>query len=202
MAAYGVLRNRQVKPRRDSAQARPTLYAGGLALTTAITAVATAPLSLVLFGRVATYVGLSANMLAVALVALWVMPWGMAVLALMPSGLEGWVLLPMIWGIAAILEIAAGMAAGAGLLTVAAVPPWFPFAYGVALIWLCVWRRHWRLLALALIAALLAVLARPPDPLPAGAGGKVARAAGDDMPFASFRRDGWHRGPGTADVRP
>ena len=202
VAAYGALRDRRVEPRRDSAQARPTLYAGGLALTTAITAVATAPLSLVLFGRVATYVGLSANMLAVALVALWVMPWGLAVLALMPSGLEGWVLLSMVWGIAAILEIAAGMAAGAGLLTVAAVPPWFPFAYGVALIWLCVWRRHWRLLALALIAALLAVLARPPDPLPAGAGGKVARAAGDDMPFASFRRDGWHRGPGTADVRP
>ena len=215
VAAYQALRNRWVKPLQDSASAhlvlyaepppsppprlpdsalaRLAFYAGGIALTTVIATAATAPLALALFGRVATYGGLSANMLAVPMTALWVMPWGVTALALMPSGLEGWALAAMGWGIVSILEVAAVAGAGGGLLTVAAVPPWFPFAYGLALIWLCVWRHRWRLPVLVLIAALLAVLAtaRPPEPPPAGAGGKVAaRMASGDMPLASFRRDG------------
>ncbi len=137
------------------------------------------------------------------MVALWVMPWGMAALVLMPSGLEGWALAPMGWGIASILEVAAAVGAGGGLLTVAAVPSWFPFAYGLALIWLCLWRHRWRLLALVLIAALLAVLAtaRPPVPPSAGAGGKVAaRTASGDMLLASFPCDGWRHGPALSAV--
>lgn len=185
VAAYEALRDRWAQ-RRDDDEPLPRflLYPAGVALTAAIAMAATLLLVLARYGSLAIYGGLLANLLAVPVVASWVMPWGMAVLVLMPLGLQGWALEPMTWGIEAVLRIAKAADVGAPLI-VLGTPPWFSLAYGMALIWLCVWRHRWRLLALVPLAGLMAVLAIPPsapDPLVAGVLGLPPGSA-----------DGWRR---------
>ena len=58
----------------SGAARRVLLYVGGVALTTVIAGLATAPFALFHFNRVVVY-SLAANLVAVPLTALWVMPW-------------------------------------------------------------------------------------------------------------------------------
>ncbi len=103
---------------------RPLLYAAGLVLSSLLAGTASLPFAAYHFGRVTPYY-VPANMLAVPLTAFWVMPWGMAALALMPAGLERFALTPMEWGIRGLLFIAHGVAAWpAASLPVAQWPPW------------------------------------------------------------------------------
>ena len=76
---------------------RLTLYFSGVALTSVIAASATAPFAIYHFNRVAAY-GLAANLIAVPVTALWIMPWGLLSLFLMPLGLAAFALVPMGWG--------------------------------------------------------------------------------------------------------
>jgi competence protein ComEC len=128
------------------------------------------------FNRLALY-GLAANLVAVPLTAMWIMPWALIALALLPFGLEGLALAPMGWGIDGVIEVARAVAGLPG----AVVPvPAMPLA-GLALVclgglWLCLWRRPWRLAGLGVIAAGLLSLAlvRPPDILASGDGKLMA----------------------------
>jgi competence protein ComEC len=105
-------------------------------------------------------------MLAVPITGFWVMPWAMVSCLLMPVGLERWGLVPMGWGVDAIIRIAEGVAGWpVAVRVIPAVPPW-----GLALLtfgglWICIWRRRWRrwgLLPAALgCASVLTV--QPPD---------------------------------------
>ena len=202
VAAYEALRDRWAQRRDDEPLPRFLLYPAGVALTAAIAMAATLLPALARFGSLAIYGGLLANLLAVPVVASWVMPWGMAVLVLMPQGLQGWALEPMAWGIEAILRIAEAADVGAPLI-VLGTPPWFSLAYGMALIWLCVWRHRWRLLALVPLAGLLAVLAMPPstpDPLVAGDAGPVAARTGEEeVAFSGWPPEFLGLPPGSAD---
>ena len=72
-------------------------YLAGVALTTLIAGVATAPFAIFHFNRFAGY-GLAANLIAVPVTALWVMPWAMAAFLLMLFGFEAAALTPMGWG--------------------------------------------------------------------------------------------------------
>lgn len=85
--------------------ARIGLYAGGVAATTVIASFATGLIALHHFGRIAVY-GLPANMLAVPLTALWIMPWAVIAAVLMPLGLEGLPLILVGWGIDGLLWVA------------------------------------------------------------------------------------------------
>jgi len=140
------------------------LYVGGVALTTLVASLATTPFAVFHFQRLATY-GTAANLVAVPLTAFWIMPWGLASYALMPLGLEELALRPMGWGIGALLSVARTASAwpGAALL-VPAVPGWALGATAAGGLWLCLWRRPWRLIGLAgplLGLAALATAARP-----------------------------------------
>ncbi len=73
-------------------------YFAGVATTTLLASVATGIVALFHFNRIALF-GLTANMIAVPVTALWVMPWAVAVCILMPFGLEGIALVPMVWGL-------------------------------------------------------------------------------------------------------
>ena len=78
IAAYEVLRERLVTWRAAGGWwRRPGIYLTGIALTTLIAGSATAPFVLYHFNRFAGY-GLVANLVAVPLTALWIMPWAMA----------------------------------------------------------------------------------------------------------------------------
>ena len=177
IAAYEVLREGRGAWLAGRTRAGPLRrgagYLGGVAATSLIAGLATAPFALYHFNRVAWF-GLAANMLAVPLTALWIMPWALAAFCLMPLGLERLALVPMGWGIEAMLRVAHTVAAWPGAVSLLPAMP----VSGLVLValggvWLCLWRRAWRLAGIpAILAGLLSIaLVRPPDLLVTGDGG-------------------------------
>ena len=121
-------------------------------------------------------------MLAVPITGVWVMPFLILALLLMPFGLESLALIPSGWGIGAILWTAKTVAAWPGAVSlVRAMPPLGIALVSVGGLWLCLWRRPWRVAGLAAIAAGFATVlfVRPPDLLIAEDGRLVAAAEAD-----------------------
>jgi len=144
--------------------ARVGLYAGSVAATTIIASFATGLVALHHFGRIAAY-GLPANLLAVPLTALWIMPWAVIVAVLMPLGLEGLPLTLMGMGIDGLLWIAGTISAWPGAVRPVAALPVGGLALAAAGgLWLCLWRRPWRYAGLAGLVAGLATLWMQPGP--------------------------------------
>ena len=146
---------------------RLVLHVVMLALTSLLAGAASAPYGAYHFGQVQLYFVLS-NLLAVPLTALWVMPWGLAVLALMPLGLQQVALAPMGWGITGLLAIAHGTAAlPAASLPLPHMPFWGLLAVSAGLAWLGIWRSRLRLAGVPVILLGLASpwMAAPPDVL-------------------------------------
>lgn len=107
-----------------------------------------------------------ANLLAVPLTALWIMPLGLAGLALSPLHLAWLLLRPMGWGIEVIIWTTQQIATWPGAqLIVPPVPTLAILLYAAGLAWLCIWRSWVRLVGAGMICLGLAVawLARPPD---------------------------------------
>lgn len=144
---------------------RPFVYLGGIAATTLIASLATAPFAAYHFNRVAL-VGLVANMIAVPITAMWIMPCGLAALLAMPFGFEAPALALMGQGIRLVIAAAR---AGADLPGAAALVPSAPPAALAAIVlgglWLAIWRKPVRLWGLGGVAAgiLIAAAARGPD---------------------------------------
>ncbi len=154
----------------------PLIYLAGIALTTLVAGLATAPFALVSFNRVVSY-GLVANLLAVPLMALWIMPLVVAAYALMPLGLEALALWPMGLGIEAVLRVAETVAAWPGAVSLwPALPPVSLALIAGGGVWLCLWRRGWRFFGLVPLAAGLALVfvVRPADVLVDGRGQLMA----------------------------
>lgn len=168
---------------------RAWVYVLGVVLTSAIAGTATAPFAAYHFDRFATY-GVAANLVAVPITGAWVMPWGLAVLALAPLGLEHLALTPMGWGIEAILATAALVASWPGA---AFVVPTAPLASLLAItlggLWLTLWRGHVRWVGLAgfVVAGAFWVAWTPPDALVDGEG-KVVALRGPDGAYAISSR--------------
>lgn len=144
---------------------RPALYVGGLALTSALAGTAAIPFAAYHFGT-ATLFYVPANILAVPITAVWVMPWGLVSLALMPFHLEAAALAPMGWGIGALLGIARAVAAWPGAVwPIPQMPPTGLALTAFGLAWLCLWRSHLRMVGLPPLLAGLASpwLISPPD---------------------------------------
>ncbi|MBT6116529.1 MAG: DUF4131 domain-containing protein [Rhodospirillaceae bacterium] len=176
VAGYEALRDRSRRDRvrSDVAFARlargAVLYIGGVALTSVIAMAATAPFAAFHFNRLAGF-GLVANVLAVPIAALWIMPWGLLAVVLMPLGLERLALAPMGWGIEAVVAIAETVAGWSG--GVLLVPSFSPAALLLMVgggLWLCLWRKPWRVAGIAPLAfgLLLAGQADRPDILVSG----------------------------------
>lgn len=134
----------------------PALYGAGLVLTSLLAGTAALPFAAYHFGRATLYY-VPANMLAVPLTALWVMPWGLAALVLMPLGLERLALWPMGLGLRAVDGIAHGVAAWPdSTLAVPQMPGWALALIAAGLIWSGLWRGRLRLGGLVPLAAGLA----------------------------------------------
>lgn len=189
---------------------RPALYVAAVGFTSLIAGIATGPFALYHFNRFADY-GLVANLIAVPLTGLWVMPWGLVALLLMPFGAEWLALAPMSLGLEGIAATARMVAAWPGAVSLVPAMP------GLALLlivlgglWLCLWRRRARLLGLApMVGALIAIaLARPPDLLIDGEARLFAARAADGSLWLSSRREArflgesWLRQAGRSEAGP
>ena len=189
---------------------RPLLYVGGVAATTVVASLATAPFAAWHFNRIAL-VGLVANLVAVPVTAFWIMPSGMVALLAMPFGLEALPLDAMGRGIGLVIAVAE---AGAGLPSAVASIPAAPASGLVAIVlgglWLALWRRRWRLWGVAGVIAgvAIAAMSRGPDILveeegqlfavreeSGGLALSTSRAAG-------FARTIWLRRAGATDAAP
>lgn len=185
---------------RDPVRARTSvigLYFLAVAFTSAVAGMATAPLSLINFNRVAIY-GLAANLAAVPITAFWIMPWGIVSLALMPFGLEAPALAAMAQGLDLMVWVAREVAAWPGAVwLVPAVPIWSLVIVVFGGLWLTLWRRRWRLFGIpVMLAGLIAGMQHePPDVLLSGDGRLVAvRPTSDELWVSSLARAKFERG--------
>ncbi|NQV84462.1 MAG: ComEC/Rec2 family competence protein [Rhodospirillales bacterium] len=185
------------------------LYLAGVALTTVVAGLATAPFAVFHFNRIADY-GLAANLVAVPVTALWVMPWAVMAFLLMPFGLEGAALLPMGWGVDVIIKVAETVSQWSGAVTlVPAMPVSALVAIALGGLWLALWRRRWRFLGVGglCLGVLLAVMHEPPDVLVDGQGRLLAvrttdgRVAVSTLRRARYEREIWLRRFGEEEAR-
>jgi competence protein ComEC len=179
---------------------------GALALTSLVAGLATAPFGMYSFNRFTVY-GLAANMIAVPVTDLWVMPCALVAMLAMPFGLDAWPLAAMGWGVDLVHWVARTVASWPGAVVPTTVMPGtglLIFALGG--LWLAIWQRRWRWLgAPVMLAGLLTLLfVRPPDLLISGDGRTLAaRAADGSLYIASpnargFIAETWWRRDGAA----
>jgi len=153
VAVYETISNRQKEKEARTWLSRFFHYFAGVALTTLVAGMATAPFAVFHFNRIADY-GLVANMLAVPVTALWIMPWALVSFVLMPFGLEKLALYPMGEGLDAVIFVAHKVAAWPGAVTLLPVMP--DWGLGLTVtggLWLCLWRQRWRYLGVAGVVA-------------------------------------------------
>jgi competence protein ComEC len=178
---------------------RFALHLTALALTSLLAGTASAPYGAYHFGRIQLYF-VPANMIAVPLTALWVMPAGLMALALMPVGLERLALIPMGWGINAILFVARETAAlPDATMAVPHIPSWGMALVAIGMALLGLWRGAFRVTGVALIAAGLAtpLVTHPPDLLVAADAHLVGFRTREGIflektsSASAFTRDAW-----------
>ncbi len=188
--------------RRDSGLLRRAwIYVVGVTVTTIVASMATAPFVVYHFNRI-TVLGLIGNFVAVPLSSVLVMPAAILAMVLMPFGLQQAGLVPMGWGVDLINAWAQFIAGfDSASLTAPAMPGTALVAFVLGGAWLCLWRRSWRRLGVAGIAAglVIAMASRGPDILADGDGRLFAVATEDGRLLVSsaqasrFERGVWMR---------
>jgi len=183
---------------------------GALALTSLVAGLATAPFAMYSFNRFTVY-GLAANMIAVPVTDLWVMPWALLAMLAMPFGLEAAPLAAMGWGVDLVHWVARTVAAWPGAVVPTTVMPgWGLLVFALGGLWVALWQRRWRWLGAPVMAAglLSMLLVRPPDVLISGDGRSLAlRAADGGFHIASpdakgFVADTWWKRDGGGGFTP
>ena len=170
-----------------------------LALTAALAGTFSAPFAAYHFGQVQLY-NVLANMVAVPITALLIMPAGLLSLPLMPLGAESVALVPMGWGVDAVLSVSRTVSSWpAATILVPHMPPWGLGMLGFGLAWAGLWRTRVRLAGWALVALGLTspAFVLPPDLLMSADGrmvglhdtkGMYVQTAGS---AAGFTLDSW-----------
>ncbi len=137
----------------------------GIVLSTLVASTAIAPIAAYHFHKSQQYAVL-ANLIAIPICNLIVMPAALATLLMMPLGLEAAPLWAMGWGIEAMLWTARRVASLPGAVLHIPAMPVAAFLLMVAGgLWLALWQTRWRLFGVALIAGGLALApaSRLPD---------------------------------------
>jgi competence protein ComEC len=174
-------------------------FAGTITLTTLIATVAVAPFAVYHFHK-STQLAVLANLVAVPICNLLVMPAALGTLLVMPFGLEVWPLKAMGLGIEGMSWVATRVAAMPGAVTL--VPAIRPAGFALMIcggIWLCLWGGHLRLAGLIPIALgiMIAPWLETPDVI-VGGGGTLIGVRGSDGQLAvigagrsSFELERW-----------
>ncbi|MCU0893372.1 MAG: ComEC family competence protein [Rhodospirillales bacterium] len=174
IAAFDALYRKRVYRLGEGMLGRCLVYVALVALTTMVATAATAPYAIFHFQRFAVH-SLPANLVAVPLTALWIMPFGVGALLAMPLGLAAPFLTAMGWGVTVVIGVAEEVASWPAAV---APLPAMPLAGLVGLtlggLWLCLWRGRWRYAGIAALVAGMGsiALSAPPDILIDG-GAKV-----------------------------
>ena len=185
---------------------KAALYLASIGLTTLVAGFASAPFALYHFGRFVNY-GLIANLVAVPITTVWIMPWSVLAMLLMPLGLESLALVPLGWGVHLMLLIAEWVAELPGaVLVLPVLPLWGLVAVVAGGAWMCIWRGWPRLLGtVGLALGLFSLSTLDPPDLIIDEGGKLiaARAADGGLmlrPVAQRKREAasWLRQDGQA----
>jgi competence protein ComEC len=151
-------------------------YLGGIATTSFVGSLATAPYAIYHFDRAAHYAVLG-NLLAMPVMGFVVMPAAACSVILMPLGLEAIPLRAMGWGIETMLTIGKWVSHLPGAVSIVApLPVTALVVLSVGGLWIALWRGSWRWLGLLPMAASLVIIftAKPPDLLIARDGVTVA----------------------------
>ncbi len=179
-------------------------YALGVAVTSGLATIATAPFAVYHFNHLALY-GVFANVLAVPITAFWIMPWALVAFLMMPFGLEVAPLWLMGLGIEAVVGTAMTVADWpSAALKVSAMPIWGLLAASTGGLWLAICTGPWRILGLLPLAtAVLSVMIlRPPDILVSADARLIAVRQDDGSMWRSsrtvnrFAADIWFRRAG------
>jgi competence protein ComEC len=166
IVGYAALRPWLARLHGDGSWRRRFLgHLAALALTSALAGTFSAPYAAYHFGKIQIFF-IIANVVAVPLTALWVMPAGLIALALMPMHVESVALIPMGWGIDAVLWVARTVSSWpAAVLAVPHIPAWGLSTLSLGIAWAGLWRTRVRLAGVAAIVLGLVspVFDRPPD---------------------------------------
>jgi competence protein ComEC len=131
---------------------RLMFYFSGVVMTTVIAGFATGPVSAYHFNTVATY-GVLANVVAVPLMGMVVMPFALFAVLAIPFGLDHFFFYVSGWAVSHILSVAEAVSGLSGSVqVVGAVPLTAALSIVAGIMWLCLWKRKWRLLGSAFIA--------------------------------------------------
>ncbi len=166
--------------------ARLLFFFIGIVLSTLVASAAVAPFAAYHFHKSQQYAVL-ANLIAIPICNLVVMPGALAALIMMPLGLEALPLWAMGWGIEAMLWTARRVASLPGsVLHIPAMPLLAFLAMVAGGLWLALWQTRWRILGVALIAGGLALApaSRLPDLL-IGRDGALVAVREDDGRLAA-----------------
>ena len=180
VAVYEVVsaRPRRVRPTNMWARIASTAvrYVGAIALTTLVASIAVAPFAAFHFHKLAQF-SLVANLLAMPIFGLLVMPMALACLLAMPFGLEAWPLALMGFGLNGVAAIATEISGWPGAVANVAQMPVLSLALlSLGGLWLCLWRRPIRSLGVAIAAMglIVATVALRPDVLIGREGAQIA----------------------------
>lgn len=157
--------NRVADPMREfTFRARLKRYAVGLVVTDLVASLATAPFALYHFNRVAIF-SLPANVLAMPLMAFWIMPAAVIGLVLAPFGLDEPAWIVAAWGVDVILAIGAEVSSWPGAVSL--TPQW-PIAALIAIVggglWFCLTRSPLRIAGAIGLPIAAAIVAWAPTP--------------------------------------
>lgn len=165
IATFSYIEERRTQSDDHSRLAKALRFAGGLALTSFVAGLATAPFALYHFGRLASF-GLLANMLAMPIITLGVMPAAVLSLFVMPLGLDGPVLILVGRGVDMVISVAAWTASLPGAVQLVPSIPAAGFLLSVCgLFTAAILKAPWRLTGLGflLLAIPLSLGAQTPD---------------------------------------
>ncbi len=149
---------------------------GGTLMTTLIAGIAVAPFGAFHFHKIAQF-SLLANLLAMPVFTVLVMPMALVTLLTLPFGLEGGSLNIMAWGVEAVSDVAAWVALQPDAVRTTPEMPMVAFlAMIIGGLWFCLWRQRWRILGVIPMAlgATLSAGTVPPDLLIAREGALIA----------------------------
>ncbi|HEX4892734.1 MAG TPA: ComEC/Rec2 family competence protein [Hyphomicrobiaceae bacterium] len=183
ISAFEAVRNRTAggTSRRRGPIVVIVLLLSGIVLSTLIASVAVAPIAAYHFQKSQQY-AILANLIAIPICNILVMPAALAALVFMPLGLDAWPLALMGLGIDAMTWCAYAVAALPG--SVIRLPAVSTAALVLVMsggLWLALWQRRWRFLGLApaLVGLAIAPMRDAPDVLIARGGGLVAVRSAD-----------------------
>lgn len=167
------------------------MFFGAIVLTTLIASIAVAPFAAYHFHKSQQYAVL-ANLIAIPVCNIIVMPGALATLVLMPLGLEAAPLWVMGLGIDAMTWVAESVAALPGAVgRLPAIPHVAFIAMVLGGLWLCIWQQRWRLIGIAAIALGLglAPTLKRPDAL-IGRDAQVVAVRGSDGKLGAVMQRG------------